>query len=403
MTTPTHIQAQTQNQTTGVSLLAIIALYTATMAVYADMYITQPILPVLSAEFGVAPATAGLSVSAVVLMIALASLASGPLSDMLGRKPVMVWSCGLLALPTLLCALAPNFTLLLFFRALQGICIPGLTAVAVAYMGDYFPSARLGALVGGWIGATVAGGLTGRVLSGLLTDHFGWRIAFVCFASITLACALLMAVTLPRDHSRATTGWRVAYRGMFAHLRDRRLVGVFLIGGTLFFGFLGTFTYLPYYLSQAPFALNPSAIALVYLVYLAGVIVSPIVGRLSTRISRRKLMIIGPLVGMVGMLGTLVPNLSIIIISLLILCTGMFIAQGVAPAYANATASNAKGGAGALYLMSYYVGGSLGAVLPGVAWQAFGWLGVTATALVALVAAWLAAWLLCAEEEQAVG
>ncbi|RRR74792.1 MAG: MFS transporter [Candidatus Viridilinea halotolerans] len=387
MTTPTP----------STSLLAVSALYIATMAVYADMYITQPILPVISAEFGVAPATAGLSVSAVVIMIALASLASGPLSDMLGRKPVMVWSCGLLALPTLLCAFAPNFALLLLFRAAQGFFIPGLTAVAVAYMGDYFPPARLGALVGGWIGATVAGGLTGRVLSGLITDHYGWRITFVCFAGVTLACALLMAATLPRDQARAGAGWGAAYRGMFAHLRNRQLVGVFLIGGTLFFGFLGTFTYLPYYLSNAPFNLGPSAIALVYFVYLAGVIVSPIVGRLSTRVSRRKLMIIGPLVGMVGMLATLIPNLFMLIISLLILCTGMFIAQGVAPAYANATARSAKGGAGALYLMSYYIGGSLGAVLPGFAWQAFGWPGVTATAMIALLAAFLAAWLLCGE------
>lgn len=378
--------------------MSVAALYVATMAVYADMYITQPILPVLSQEFAVAPATAGLSVSTVVLMIALASLTSGPLSDMLGRKPVMVWSCGLLAIPTLLCALAPSFSLLLLFRAGQGLFIPGLTAVAVAYMGDYFPPARLGTLVGGWIGATVAGGLLGRVLSGLITDLVGWRAAFVFFGLLTLLCALLMAATLPRDRTRvAPAGWGAAYRSMFAHLRDRRLVGVFLIGGTLFFGFLGTFTYLPYYLSAPPFSLSPAVVALMYLVYLAGVIISPIVGRISGRISRRTLLIIGPLVGMVGLLGTLVPNLLVIVLSLLVLCTGMFIAQAIAPAYANATATNAKGGAGALYLMSYYVGGSLGAVLPGIAWQLVGWPGVVGAGLAALGAAFLAAWLLCTE------
>jgi MFS transporter, YNFM family, putative membrane transport protein len=378
--------------------MSVAALYVATIAVYADMYITQPILPVLSQEFAVAPATAGMSVSVVVLMIALSSLASGLLSDILGRKPVMVWSCGLLALPTLLCSLAPNFGLLLLFRAGQGLFIPGLTAVAVAYMSDYFPPARLGALVGGWIGATVAGGLIGRVLSGLITDLIGWRAAFVFFGLLTLLCALLMAVTLPHDRTRmAAAGWRVAYRSMFAHLRDRRLVGVFLIGGTLFFGFLGTFTYLPYYLSAPPFNLSPAVVALIYLVYLAGVIVSPIVGRISGRISRRTLLIIGPLVGMLGLLGTLVPNLPAIVLSLLVLCTGMFTAQAVAPAYANATAASAKGSAGALYLMSYYVGGSLGAVLPGLAWQLVGWPGVMGTCLAALGAAFLAAWLLCSE------
>ena len=66
-----------------------IALYAGTIAAYADMYVTQPILPVLSQEFGVSPARAGLTVSSVVLGIAVASSAYGPLSDALGRRRVM--------------------------------------------------------------------------------------------------------------------------------------------------------------------------------------------------------------------------------------------------------------------------------------------------------------------------
>lgn len=377
--------------------LSVAALYAATVAVYADMYITQPILPVLSREFGVAPATAGLSVSAVVLAIAAASPSSGPLSDVLGRKRVMVWSCALLALPTLLCALAVSFGQLLIFRALQGLCIPGLTAVAVAYIGDRYPIHALGALVGGWIAATVAGGLTGRVLSGLITDLYGWRAAFICFAVLTLLCALAMASLLPRDPVRPAPGWASAFRGMATHLRDRRLAGAYLIGGTLFFGFLGIYTYLPYYLSASPFNLPPAVVALAYLTYLAGVIVSPMVGRLSVRIPRQTLIGVGLLIAVIGVLGTLLPALPLIGLSLLVLCTGMFTAQAVAPAYVNATAREAKGGANALYMMSYYVGGTLGAVLPGLAWQRAGWPGVSGVCLAAFAVALLASLTLCRE------
>lgn len=376
--------------------LATAALYAATVAVYADMYITQPILPLISAEYGVAPATAGLSVSAVVLMIALASAASGPLSDTLGRKRVMVASCALLALPTLLCALAPSFEALLLFRALQGLCIPGLTAVAVAYIGDRFPPAELGAVVGGWIAATVAGGLLGRVLSGLITELLGWRAAFVCFAALTLLCALGMAAALPRDRSGAA-GWRSAYRGMLGHLADRSLLGAFLIGGSLFFGFIGVFTYLPYYLSGPPFSLPPALVSLAYVSYLAGVVVSPLAGRLSARVRRRALIAAGLLVAALGMLGTLAPSAPLIVASLFVLCAGMFTAQAVAPAYVNAAARQAKGGASALYLMFYYVGGTLGAALPGVAWQAAAWPGVVTVCVCALGLALLSDWLLCRE------
>ena len=59
------------------------------------------------------------------------------------------------------------------------------------------------------------------------------------------------------------------------------------------------------------------------------------------------------------------------------------------------TAETAKGGASALYLTSYYVGGTLGAALPGLAWQAAGWPGVVAVCVAATLAALLANALLC--------
>src|SRR5438105_7092709 len=168
------------------------ALNFATVAVYADLYITQPILPLLSKEFGIAPATAGLTVSVVVLMIALVSSAYGSLSDIVGRKPVMVTSCLLLAVPTMLCAIASSFHMLLLFRAMQGFLMPGVTAVAVAFIGDSFSEADLGPKVGGWIAASVAGGLTGRVLSGFLAAGINWPGPFRFFGLFTPVCAAVV-------------------------------------------------------------------------------------------------------------------------------------------------------------------------------------------------------------------
>lgn len=376
---------------------ATLALYAAAVVIFSDMYLTQPILPLLSREFGRAPATAGLSVSVVVLFIALASTGYGPLSDTLGRKPVMVGSCALLALPTLLCALSPSFEMLLFFRALQGLFIPGLTAVAVAYIADLVEPEALGRTVGGWIAANVAGGLSGRVISGIITDFFGWRSAFVCFAGLTLLCAVLLALSLPRAGATTAVGWRRAYSGMLAHLADRRLLGAFLIGGALFFGFIGIFTYLPYYLTGAPFFLSPALVAFAYVSYVAGMIVSPLAGRLSERVSRRVLIAVGVGIAMLGIGLTFILWLPLIVAGLLVLCSGMFTAQAVAPAMVNTLARQSKGGAGALYLVFYYIGGTLGAVVPGLAWQSFGWPGVAITCLGALLLALLSDWFLCGE------
>jgi YNFM family putative membrane transporter len=391
MSTNTHSAAVPREPTA----FAAIALYIVAVAVYADMYITQPILPLISREFGVAPATAGLTVSAVVLAIALASSAYGPLGDSLGRKRVMVTTCLLLAMPTLACAFTGSFGMLLALRAMQGLLIPGVTALAVAYIGDRFAAADLGALVGSFIAATVAGGLIGRVVSGLIADVFSWRAAFVLFAGVTLLSGVAIGVALPRDRPMVTGGWGAAYRSMFGHLANRRLLGGFIIGGTLFFGFIGIFTYLPYYLTAAPFHLSTGIVSSIYVVYLAGVIVSPMAGRLSARFSRQAIMAAGLLIAILGVLGTLIGSLPLIIASLVLLCAGMFTAQATAPAYVNATAPSAKGGANALYLAFYYVGATFGSALPGFAWQAWGWHGVVATCIVALLLGLLADWLLC--------
>src|SRR5512133_3668402 len=123
------------------------------------MYITQSILPMLSAEFGVGAARAGLTVSAVVLAIAVASSFYGPLSDALGRRRVMAGATALLSLATLSCAFAPSLGALVALRALQGIFVPGMTAVSVAYAGDRFGDRRRPTVVAGIIGASVVGGL----------------------------------------------------------------------------------------------------------------------------------------------------------------------------------------------------------------------------------------------------
>ncbi len=359
------------------------ALTFATLAVYADIYITQPILPLLSHEFGVRPATAGLSVSIVVLLIALVSIPYGSLSDAVGRKPVMVVTLFLVAVPTVLCAFARTFPLLLLFRGLQGALIPGVTAIAVAYLGDAYPAEELGPKVGGWIAASVAGGLTGRVVSGLLADWINWRAPFLLFGALTVLAAAGLARELPRA-PRTSPRLSLGGRDLLRHLRNRRLVGAFIIGGAVFFCFIGVFTYLPYYLTAAPFRLSTAFVSSIYLVYAAGIFTSIASGRLSGRFGGRLVMAVGLGIAAAGVAGTLVRSVPAIIASLVVLCVGMFTVQSTAPAFVNAEAPRAKGAAGALYVAVYYLGATLGSSLPGYAWQAWGWPGVAASCVAAL-------------------
>ncbi len=160
---------------------AVAAISFAAVACFADIYLTQPLLPSLGRAYGVSPAAAGATVSAVVFAMALASSAYGPLGDFLGRKPVMTVGCALLALATFACAFAPDFRTLVALRFVQGLLVPAVSAVAVAYLGDLGGKRDLGSLIGIYIGATVTGGFVGRVGSGLIADAWSWRAS--CMAS----------------------------------------------------------------------------------------------------------------------------------------------------------------------------------------------------------------------------
>jgi YNFM family putative membrane transporter len=359
------------------------------------MYVTQPLLPLLSAEFRVAPATAGLSVSAVVLAIAAGSFVAGPLSDAVGRKRVMVGALLLLLVPTLGCAAARTFPELVALRAVQGLLIPGVTAVAVAWAGDHYAPGHLRTSVGAVIAASVAGGLLGRVASGFAAERGGWRSAFLVSAVITAAGAAGMWLELPRS-SPAPAPWRGAFAGMVRHLGDRRLVGAFALAFCLFFGFIAIFTYLPYRLAAAPFRLSTEAISWAYLVYLAGIAVSPLAGRLASRVAPERLMLAGLAISAAGVAVTLADSLPVVVAGLLVLVVGMFTAQALGPSFVNETAAEAKGGANALYLAFYYAGGTLGSWLPGLAWERWGWPGVAASSGAAIGAGALAVWRLSA-------
>ena len=360
-------------------------LYLTVIAALINMYLTQAILPALARDFGVSPSTASLTVSVLILGVAVSSLVVGPVSDRVGRKPLLV-GCALgLSVPSLLCAAAPNLPLLLGGRLLQGLLIPGLTAVSVAYIAEEFASERVKVWLGGYIAATVLGGLLSRVLGSLLTELVGWRWAFVGGAALTLLLGVLLLGLRPSAHFSASPGLRGAYTGMFTHLRTPRLVAGLGVSFALFFAFTAVFTYLPFYLEGPPFAFSQTAIGFIYLVYAADIVSSPLSSPLAARWSQRGVMMAGLTLVMVGNVGTLTPRPLPLVLSLVVLCFGNFAAQGTATAFVATEARSHRGGSSALYLFAYYLGGGLGAFVPGLLLPRYGWYGVLVSTTLALL------------------
>jgi YNFM family putative membrane transporter len=398
MSSTTSFSSHPEQQ--NIRIGALIALFLGPAFVFANMYTTQAILPVLSRAFRVDAPTAGLTISIIVLAVAIGSLFYGPLSDRIGRKVVMVGSSLLITLPTLLCAFAPNFTILLCLRALQGLLMPGLTSVAISYVNDEFRGRERGLAMGVYVSGQTLGGLFARLGSAALTAATSWQIALFSFSLPTLIAALAMWRFLPDSQGRQSQQaphllhrrqraaisdsvsdqsegnvLRQSLSDIWFHLHNQHLVGAFIIGFTLFFGFVGTFTYLPYYLSGPHFGLSTVQLGLVYLLWLTG-LCSPIAGSLAGRVGSRRAIAVSMSLAGCGLLVTLIPLLPLVITGLGLLALGMFCTIPAVNLYLGEQAHKAKGTAASLYLSCYYFGGSLGAVLPGIALLHGGWPGV---------------------------
>lgn len=346
------------------------------------MYSTQAILPELSREFDVTASRAGLTVSAVVLAIALGAWLWGPLSDRIGRPRAMRLASLLLVVPTLLVALAPSFGVLVAARGLQGLCMPGLLVVGAPYVVEELVP-RIGARAMGWyVGALVLGGLVGRVGVALASGLVGWRLACAALTALPLAAVVAMRGLPERPLPRRTSR-------PLGELVTLPLVAVTLVGCALFLTFVGTFTFVPYRLEEPPFDLSVSAASLVFLLWVVGV-AGPVFGRVAERVGWRRLAAGAVVLSATGVVVTATDRLAVLVLGLGLIATAMFAGYTAAQLGVGDVAQADRGSASAFYFSAYYASGAVGAFAPGLAWERWGWKGVIGCDVAALVVAALA-------------
>lgn len=345
---------------------------------FATVYCTQAILPTLGREFGVGAAQTGLTISVVVVAMAVGAWIWGPLSDRIGRKRCLVLSSGLLVVPTVGLGLAPSFAVLLLCRLLQGLCMPGLLAVGLNYVQEVFGDWLGGKAMGCYLSSLVAGGLIGRVGVALASEEVGWRLSLAGLALLPSVAALFMHYALPQSAVPAKEKQELT--AVMRLLGNRALLIATLGGCALFFSFVGVFSFVTYYLEAPPFSLSPAIGSLIFLLWSLGV-VGPVAGAVADRIGWRATLV-GALTGsLLALPLSLVGTLPAVVVALAVLTVAMF-SGATAAQIGVATASESdQGTASAIYYSCYYTGGAVAAYLPGVAWQWWGWPGVTGVAL----------------------
>ncbi len=349
---------------------------------FVNLFLTQPILPLLASIYGASKAAVSLTVTAATLGVALAAPFAGQVADRMGRKPVIVWSAGLLGITTLLGATSPNLHWLIFWRFLQGVVTPGVFAVTVAYINDEWPPEKVGAAAGSYVSGTVVGGYVGREIAGLAGEYLGWRWAFVAAGVISVAIAFILAQTLPPERRFVKGTHASLLRPALAHLRNPQLLATYTAGFCVLFTILAMFTYATFHLAAPPYSLSPSQLGAIFTVYLVGAAITPIAGKAADRYGHRNTVLVAAAIGMTGALISLIPSVWAILVGLTLGSTGVFISQSAAVSYIGTVAANARALAVGIYVTFYYVGGSFGSTGPAWIWEAWKWPGCVALILV---------------------
>jgi MFS transporter, YNFM family, putative membrane transport protein len=370
-----------------------LGLFAAALATFALLYAPQPLLPQLAGTFRVSPAAASLAISAATFALAVAVIPLSSLSEVLGRRRIMVGGALTAGVLGLVAPLAPSLAVLLVIRVLQGFALAGVPAVAMAYLAEEVERGSFGRAMGVFIAGNSIGGLAGRIAAGALADHGGWRVALAGVAGMSLTCAVLFALLLPRSAHFTPAPARV--RGLLGTLRrnvtDTGLLRLYLIAFAIVGSLVTVYNYLTFRLSAAPFRLSATVIGFLFVAYLAGTYSSAVAGRAADRFGRYRVLCCALPVTAAGALLTLPSSVVLIVAGLVVLTGGFFAAHAVASSWVGARARVATAQASALYTCAFYIGSSVAGSLGGVFYGFGGWLATVGFVLgllaVALVSA----------------
>lgn len=366
----------------------VLSLGVASMFIFAAMYSVQPLLPMFTKEFNIPVAYASMSLSMTTVGLIIGLIVLGFFSDRNGRSIYIKLSLIGSTIPFLLMPFADTFLIIVILRFIQGLALAGVPAAALAYISEEIHKQFTSIATALYISFNALGGMIGRVLTGYITEHYSWEIAFYILAAVGTIIFVTISFILPksRNFKPSTTTFMKDIDGFLYHLKNPSLLLIFGLGIVLQLTFTGIWTYLPFHLTELPFSLSLETVSYIFFAYGFGVIGAPIAGWLAGKFGLWRIRIMGIFVLSTGILLTLSGSVIVIVIGLCVTCLGFFTAHSLTAASVSREATHHKGSASSLYLVSYYIGVAAGSTLLGPLWESIGWAGlVVFTAILPVV------------------
>ncbi len=370
-----------------------VALFLAGFSTFGLLYTVQPLLPEFSRHFGVSAANSALALSLSTGLLAVMMLLAGLVSDRVGRRNVMITALLASTVLSAASALVSDWTTLLVLRALLGVALSGVPAVAMTYLVEEMDSRALGLAMGLYIGGNAVGGMSGRLIAGIVADHWGWRWGIGAVSLIAVLSTVLLWMQLPpsRHFQSRRGGLRQLpsrWRALFA---DAGLPWLFATAFVLMGVFVTLYNYLGYHLLAPPYRLSQTVVGLIFSVYLVGTFSSAWMGQQAIHHGRGRVLSICYALIVAGIVLLAMPWLWSMAIGIALVTFGFFGGHSVASSWVGSRAGSMRAEASALYLFAYYLGSSVLGAVGGLAYTAWDWPGVCLfTGMLTLVGAGIA-------------
>jgi predicted MFS family arabinose efflux permease len=360
-----------------------IGIAVAGFSAFVNLYSPQALLPELAREFGVGAGEISWLMTASTAAIALTAPFTGAVADVVGRKRLITAAMFATLVPTLLMMTVQSVPQMVAMRFVQGLLLPPIFTVAIAYVGDEWPPADVPRIAGLYVAGSSLGGFCGRFITGAVADLIDWRASFAATALLTLAAAIMVTFMLPRERRFVrSAGFLASARQMLAHLYNPRLLAIYAVGFGVLFNFTAAFTYVNFHLAAPPYRFSPTLLGAIFVTYLGGSLLVPWVGGAVALFGRRRFVLGVIAVWIAGDLLLLARPAAVIVAGLAVCAACGLLCQAVSTGYVITTAKEGRSSAVGLYASIFYIGGSAGAFLTGLAWNAAGWSGCVATVAV---------------------
>lgn len=355
-----------------------LCIFLSGLSVFAQLYLFQPLLPMVAEHFHTTVGDSSLLVSSATIGMALGLFFFAFKADSYSRKKLMIFSLLSSAVLTIVSSWVQSLPLLITIGVIKGFVISGVSSVALAYLTEEVELSVVALAISMYLSGNTIGGMSGRILATIIAGELGWRNAVLIIGIESLLLGLLFWKFFPdsKFFNPQKTDYSLKIKQMRRFLTDSYMLRLYFIAALLMGSFVSVYNYLTFRLESAPFSLNHFLIAFIFLMYTFGVFGTMITSRLSKKTDRKNILKGSILFMIAGILLLLSENIYIVIFGLGLFTLSFFAAHTMASQMTALRAKEGKSSATSIYWLFYYFGSSIlgsgtGYILHATSWKFF--------------------------------